>query len=135
MTEIRYVLPGDREFWFTLDRHISAAEFEKKIRDREGYVAICDGASAGILRYNLFWDNTPFCNMLFVGWEHRRKGLGRMLMERWESDMRAAGYEFVLTSTQSDETAQHFYRKLGYSDCGALILNGGPAEIFLMKRL
>ena len=135
MTEIRYVRPDDREFWFSLDRHISAQEFDKKVRDRRGYVITEDDRPIGILRYNLFWDNIPFCNMLFIDWEHQNKGYGRKLMERWESDMKAEGYDFVLTSTQSDETAQHFYRKLGYSDCGGLILNDEPMEIFLVKRL
>ena len=29
----------------------------------------------------------------------------------------------VLTSTQVDEDAQHFYRKLGYKDCGRLTVD------------
>ena len=45
----------------------------------------------------------------------------------------------ALTSTQSDESAQHFYRKLGYKDCGCLVINEGPlaqpAELFLSKVL
>ena len=35
-------------------------------------------------------------------------------------DQIAHGYGMVLTSTQVDEDAQHFYRKLGYKDCGGL---------------
>ena len=48
--------------------------------------------------------------------------LGRAMMERWEADMKSLGYGMLLLSTQSDEDAQHFYRKLGYHDCGGLIL-------------
>ena len=43
-----------------------------------------------------------------------------MLMEYWEKDMKSQGYGMLLTSTQVDEDAQHFYRKLGYKsskDC------------------
>ena len=28
----------------------------------------------GLLRYNLFWDNTPFCTMLFIDWNNQKKG-------------------------------------------------------------
>jgi hypothetical protein len=41
----------------------------------------------------------------------------------------------VLTSTQSDEDAQHFYRRLGYRDCGVLILPGEAGELMLLKEL
>ena len=38
-----------------------------------------------------------------------------------------------------DETAQHFYRKNGYTDCGSLLMNipgfEQPMEMFLSKAL
>ena len=49
------------------------------------------------------------------------------------------GCGMVLTSTQVDETAQHFYRKNGYKDCGSLVMNipgyEQPMEIFLSKGI
>lgn len=52
---------------------------------------------------------------------------------------RKQGYGMVLTSTQVDETAQHFYRKNGYTDCGSLVMNIAgfeqPMEMFLCKAL
>lgn len=33
MENIRYVKEEDRSFWFKLDKHLSEAEFQKKIRD------------------------------------------------------------------------------------------------------
>lgn len=137
MTEIRYVTENDKTFWYTLDRHLPESEFGNKVRDRQGYVLLEDGVPAGILRYNLFWDNTPFCTMLFVEPEMQRKGYGRLLMEHWENEMKALGYGMVMTSTQVDETAQHFYRKLGYKDSGGLLLDipgyEQPMEMFLCK--
>lgn len=137
MTEIRYVTENDKTFWYTLDRHLPESEFGNKVRDRQGYVLLEDGVPAGILRYNLFWDNTPFCTMLFVEPEMQRKGYGRLLMEHWENEMKALGYGMIMTSTQVDETAQHFYRKLGYKDCGGLLLDipgyEQPMEMFLCK--
>ena len=137
MTEIRYVTENDKTFWYTLDRHLPESEFGNKVRDRQGYVLLEDGVPAGILRYNLFWDNTPFCTMLYVEPEMQRKGYGRLLMEHWENEMKALGYGMIMTSTQVDETAQHFYRKLGYKDCGGLLLDipgyEQPMEMFLCK--
>ncbi|WP_373725763.1 GNAT family N-acetyltransferase [Bacteroides heparinolyticus] len=60
-----------------------------------------------------FWDNTPFCTLLFIDTEHRKNGYGKLMMEYWEKDMKSQGYEMLMTSTQVDEDAQHFYRKLG----------------------
>ena len=139
MWKIRYAQMSDRDFWFTLDRHLSEAEFENKVNLKRAYVLTEDDTPVGILRYNLFWDNTPFCTLLYVDQAHQRTGCGRTLMEFWESDMRTQGYDLVLTSTQSDEEAQHFYHKLGYHDCGGLVLHTPgheqPMELFLSKAL
>ena len=63
MVEIRYVQAEDKEFWYSLDRHLPEQEFDKKIRDKRGYVLLEDNEPVGLLRYHLFWDNTPFCTM------------------------------------------------------------------------
>lgn len=135
MTEIRYVERNDREFWFRLDRHLPAAEFDRKVRDRQGYVQLENARPVGLLRYNLFWDNTPFCTMLYVEQECRGRGYGSQLMRHWEMDMQSRGYDLLLVSTQADEDAQHVYRKLGYRDCGGFVLEHQPMELLLMKRI
>lgn len=139
MTVIRYVQTEDKDFWYTLDRHLPEEEFAGKVRDKRGYVLLEDGRPAGILRYNLFWDNIPFCTLLFVDWKFQKKGYGRMLMEHWEKDMKAQGYGMLLTSTQVDEQAQHFYRKAGYKDCGGFVVDipgyEQPMELFLVKGI
>lgn len=134
MIKIRYAVDSDRDFWFSLDKHMQESLFESKIRGRECYIALKDEIPAGILRYNLFWDNTPFCNLLFIDEPYRKTGIGRELMRFWERDMQSRGYDTVMTSTQSDEDAQHFYRKLGYKDIGALMIDDGAAELFFVKR-
>lgn len=137
--EIRYVKEEDKDFWFRSDKHLLEKEFKNKIRDRMGYVLLKDGIPIGLLRYNLFWDNTPFCTMLFVDGGYRRNGYGKKLMEFWENDMKASGYEMLMTSTQVNEDAQHFYRKLGYKDRGGLIIDipryEQPMEIFMLKAI
>ena len=42
--------------------------------------------------------------------------------------MKKLGYSMVFLSTQADEDAQHFYRKLGYVDCGGIVFSGTPLE-------
>ena len=59
MIQIEYVKNDDKEFWYKLDKHLTESEFVKKVRDKQGYVLFVDSKPVGILRYNLFWDNTP----------------------------------------------------------------------------
>ena len=72
-------------------------------------------------------------------WNYQGKGYGKKLMEHWENDMKSQGYGMLLTSTQVDEDAQHFYRKLGYKDCGGFVIDAPgyeqPMEMFLSKGI
>lgn len=139
MIEIKYVEMEDKEFWFGLDKHLPIEEFGKKVRDQQGYVLFDNGIAKGLLRYNLFWDNTPFCTMLYVDSDAQRNGYGKELMEHWENDMKNQGYGMIMTSTQVDESAQHFFRKLGYKDCGGFTVDipgyEQAMELFLSKGL
>lgn len=139
MIEIRYVQPEDKAFWYRLDRHLPEPEFDHKVRQKRGYVLWDDNLPIGLLRYNLFWDNTPFCTMLYIDGKHQGMGYGKILMEYWEKDMKSQGYGMLLTSTQVDEQAQHFYRKLGYKDCGGFVIDipqyAQPMEMFFIKNI
>jgi len=139
MENIRYIQKEDKNFWLKLDKHISEKELENKIRDKMGYVLVKDKNPIALLRYNLFWDNIPFCTMLFVDPEYQQKGYGKKLMKCWEEDMKQLGYGMIMTSTQVDEEAQHFYRKLGYQDAGGLLINipkyEQPMEMFFIKEI
>ncbi len=139
MLEIRYMQLCDKEPWYRLDRHLPEEEFLNKVRDKKGYVLLKDNALIGLLRYNLFWDNIPFCTLLFIDRNYQKQGYGKRLMEHWENDMKAQGYGMLLTSTQVDEEAQHFYRKLGYKDCGGIVIDipryKQPMELFLSKEI
>ena len=117
------------------DRHISRQELEHSVRRGRVYVAQEQGELAGWLRYGLFWDNTPFMNLLFVLEGRRGKGLGGSLVRHWETRMRQAGYGTAMASTQSNEYAQHFYNKLGYAAVGGFLPPGEPYELILAKRL
>ncbi len=139
MIKIRYLEASDKQFWYSLDKHLPETEFYNKVQTKRGYILLLDDKPIGLLRYNLFWDNTPFCTMLFVDEKYQRKGYGQHLMKYWENDMKTQGYGMLLTSTQTDETAQHFYRKLGYKDCGGFVIDipayAQPMEMFFIKAI
>ena len=136
---IRYVEQQDKDAWYVLDKHLPESVFDEKVRCRQGYVIIEDEKIIGVLRYNLFWDNTPFCTMLFIDSKYRNRKYGKQMMEHWERDMKAQGYGMLMTSTQVDEDAQHFYRKLGYKDCGGFVVDvpgyEQPMEMVMIKEI
>jgi N-acetylglutamate synthase-like GNAT family acetyltransferase len=117
------------------DRHISEETIKYKIENKEYYIAEKEGKNIGWLRYNLFWDNIPFINLIYVLEGYRVKGTGAKLVKYWEENMKQKGYSHVLTSTQSNEEAQHFYRKLGYIEIGGFKILKEPYEIIFFKEL
>ncbi len=132
---VRYANENDWEALSRYDRHIAPEELRTSIR-LQRVILLEDGEGfAGWLRYNLFWDNTPFMNLLFLLEDRRGRGYGGQLTAFWETEMKLLGYEQVLTSTLANERAQHFYRRRGYTDCGALLLPGEPLEILFRKEL
>lgn len=139
MFKIRLAESSDKEFWYSLDKHLPDKEFEKKIRDEMGYIILEDEKPIGVLRYNLFLDNTPFLTLIFIDRTYQKKGFGCKTMDFWEREMKKSGYGMIMVSTQVDEEAQHFYRKLGYKDCGCLVLDipkyEQPMEMFMAKAL
>lgn len=132
--KIRLAEECDLEILSRNDKHVSAEMLKKKISDKNILIAEKNGEFAGWLRYNLFWDEMPFMNMLFVIEKFRGTGIGRELVRSWEKMMSEQGYKFLLTSTQANEYAQHFYRKLGYNDLGGFFPFGEEYEIILGKK-
>lgn len=139
MFKIRYATIDDIKFWNTVDKHISESELVKKIDSQRAYILLDENDVIGIMRFNLFWDNIPFLTMIYINTDCQGKEYGRRAVEYWEEEMRKQGYTMVMTSTQVDEGAQHFYRKIGYKDCGCLVIdipeNEQPMEMFFIKRL
>ena len=64
--QVRIADVRDREILAQYDRHVSLEELERSISLGRVMIAEENGKFAGWLRWNLFWDNTPFMNMLFV---------------------------------------------------------------------
>lgn len=132
--EIRLAVSQDIPLLSEWDEHISKQELINSVQLNRVYIAEIGQRPIGWLRYNLFWDNTPFMNMLCLIEEEQRKGYGKELVLHWERQMKLLGYETVLTSTQSNEYSQHFYVKLGYETVGGFLLKPEPYEIIMAKN-
>lgn len=117
------------------DRHIARDELANSITLKRVLVMTQDDRMLGWLRFNLFWDNLPFLNMLYFLEENRGRGYGGQLLRFWEREMGKSGFRQVLTSTMSNEQGQFFFRKNGYRDCGALLLPDEPMEIIMRKDI
>ncbi len=132
---IRFATKEDIDILTANDKHVDKQEMLNLISLKRVYVMEEDGKFIGWLRYNLFWDHIPFMNMICLNDSERGKGYGRKFVEFWEDEMRKLGYKKVMTSTASDEFAQHFYIKLGYSTIGGFIPFGEKFEMMLSKKL
>ena len=132
---IRYADINDHLWLTEYDKHISEMNLRNKINNNEVYVIEINKKIVGWLRYNLFWDSIPFMNMVYILDEYQKVGIGKSLVKYWENEMKKNGYDNILTSTQSNEEAQHFYRKLGYKEIGGFKYFNDPYEIIFQKIL
>jgi len=135
MFELTYVDASCYEYLKNHDKHISRETLLRKIDNKEIIILKEAEKIIGWLRYSLFWDSIPFMNLLMIQSSHRKKGLGKSIVEYWEKEMREKGYKLIMTSTLSNESAQHFYRKLGYKDAGCLLLEEEGLEIVFKKEV
>ena len=132
---IRHAKIADYSWLKEHDKHISEETLKTKIESKEIYVAQENNELIGWLRYNLFWDNIPFMNLIYFLEEYRRNGFGRKLVNHWENEMKEKGYKNVLTSTLSTEEAQHFYRKMGYTEIGGFKYLDEALEMIFCKKI
>jgi len=132
---ITFAEPADLGYLIAEDRHLPRSVLEQKVQRREILLLWHENLRAGALRYGFFWDEIPFMNLLWVQEGLRGRGLGTGLISFWENEMRESGHEIVVTSTLSNERAQHLYRRLGYKDCGCLLMPEEPLEILFSKSL
>ena len=139
MFYLHYANELDLSFWKTQDTHLPDSEFLIKVNEKRCYIIKDNEKPIGVMRYNLFWDLIPFLTLIYFDEFYRNKGFGTQAMIQWENEMRSLGHKLVMTSTMVEETSQHFYRKLGYKDCGCLIKDFPPyvetMEMFMMKPI
>ena len=117
-----------------VDHHINKDELALSISLKRIYVAYENEEFVGWLRYNLFWDQIPFINMLYVMEDFRGQGYGIGLMNYFEKEMKKK-YSKVMVSTQANEYAKHFYDKIGYKAIGGFMLPKEEYEVLMVKTL
>ena len=135
MMKIEFATQEDYGYIASRDRHIVEKLIRTKIEQQEIMVIRDSNEIIGWMRFGYFWDKIPFMNMIFIDEPYRGQGIGQEVVLKWEEIMRQNGLQEVMTSTQSDEGAQHFYRKLGYRDIGGFVQEDDPFEILLLKKL
>lgn len=135
MMTVRNATRKDIEFLSKKDIHISYEVLEQSIDNGKVCILEMDYLRIGWLRYNLFWDNTPFMNMFFIEIEYRNLGYGKFLLDYWENQMQSKGYQEVLTSTLVHEEAIHFYLKHGYKVVGGFHPSDEEYEVILKKKV
>ncbi|HSE43818.1 MAG TPA: GNAT family N-acetyltransferase [Gemmatimonadales bacterium] len=131
----RVATTADLPFLGDVDTRVSPGTLADLVSMGRVMIVEVAGDTVGFLRWGFFWDQIPFMNLLWVLPDWRDQGIGRTLVEAWEKSLRAAGHDMVLTSTMSNERSQHFYRRQGYVDTGALLLPEEPTEVILRKQL
>lgn len=140
MLKIKNAELTDWPAWSKSDSHITIEQFRAIAAARKAFLFFDGQRLVALFRYNMFWDHIPFVTLLYLPEDERGRGYGSEIMERWEVVMRSRGYSRLMVSTPVNETAQHFFRGLGYQDCGCLLLaerEGGPTqmELFMQKWL
>ena len=66
MAAVRKAEQRDLDFLLTYDRHIAPQELQSVVAMGRMLVLEAESGIIGWLRWNLFWDNTPFMTMLYL---------------------------------------------------------------------
>jgi GNAT superfamily N-acetyltransferase len=87
-TNIIYANHDQLAFLLKYDSHIPAVRIKEKIKSKEILIIEMAKNPIGFLRYNLFWDEHPFLNLIFILEDYRNQGFGTNLMTFWEREMK-----------------------------------------------
>jgi ribosomal protein S18 acetylase RimI-like enzyme len=128
-----------RESDFAFLRGFSADPSDGQLRaqiydDRLRIIESSDG-QVGFIKFYVLWEILPFIEVIIVRKDYRRRGIGRQAIRAWEEEMAARSFPRAIISTQADETAQDFWRRVGYRDCGSLALPDRPVELFMYRDI
>jgi GNAT superfamily N-acetyltransferase len=133
--QLEYACESDLPWLEEINHGVLDDPLRRRVANQQVVMARLAGSPAGCLRFGCLWDTIPIMYLLFVEERLRGRGIGTSLVTFWEREMHAAGFRSVMTTTQADESAQHFYRKLGYHDIGGFVLPSEPMELVLHKQL
>lgn len=107
---------------------------KNSVLDKNCYVALDQGIPVGyaVLEYTFF--EFGFVSMLYLLDKHRRKGIGRRLMEHLENKCKT---DKLFTSTnKSNKPMQKLLKKMNYQRSGMVYnLDPGDPELFYFKKI
>jgi len=107
-----------------------------KLERQEVVVAELNGQLVGYLRLEFLWSKVPYIGLIVVAEGHRRRGIGRAMLEFVETHLRARGHKMLLSSSQVNEPEpQAWHRAMGFEECGFIagINESGIGEVFFRK--
>ena len=102
---------------------------------RRLWIAEHKGIPVGLVKEVVLWETLPFVELVIVDAPRRREGLGRATVRAWEAEMAREGHDLVMASSAADESAQRFWRRIGYDDCGSIAVRQKPSELFFCRLL
>src|SRR5262249_28868165 len=91
------------------------------------------GAALGTARLLLPGDGTAKAQRLALLGDHRRRGIGRALMQAVEAEARSAGASVLVLASQLP--AMPLYQELGYAAYGDVFLDSGIEHRMMRKAL
>lgn len=133
MIQIRYADYSDYSFILKIDSSITENKWKNWTDNKQVMITFINGEFAGWLQYSFFIEKIPFVNRLYVFEEYQHNSLGTGLMKFWEFEMVERGYTQLMLSTEKTNTAQEFYKKLGFSEFGSFDYFGEHTELMLGK--
>jgi ribosomal protein S18 acetylase RimI-like enzyme len=116
----------DLPFLRSLSPKLSDSVLQKQVRDGRLRIIEIGDQPIGILKFYVLWETLPFIEVILLRESMRHRGYGTEAVRAWEQEMVERGFDIVLISTLANETAQHFWRKLGYVDCGSFSVRNKP---------
>ena len=127
----------DTDFAFVRDFSSEPRDDRLRAQIRDGRLRIIESSEGpvGFIKFYVLWEVLPFIEVIMIRNDCRGRGIGRAAVRAWEVEMSALSFQRAITSTQADETAQYFWRRVGYQDCGSLALPGRPVELFMYRDI
>ncbi len=134
-TDIRLAGKEDLDQITKNELAIGADVIETKIKLGEVIVTDDGGQITGILRFSWFWDYLPFINYIWVEEGFRHVHRASRMIQKLEEITEGRNYPAIMTSTQADEAAQNFYRKIGFEDAGGFTMHRQAFELIMIKYM
>jgi ribosomal protein S18 acetylase RimI-like enzyme len=127
----------DTDFAFLRDFTNAPPDDQLRAQIRDGRLRIIESneGPAGFIKFYVLWEVLPFIEVIIVRNDCRGRGIGGAAVRSWEEEMSARSFQIAIVSTAADETAQNFWRRVGYQNCGSLALPGRPLELFMYRNI